>query len=270
MAYKFQDDNELTNEYYESFKSKPKENAGEKKTGDYLDNFIVDEGSSASFRVVQLPSQKTLHREFSHYVDKLNLKELSIPSKVKYVTCLENDECVGEQMIAYLRELKRNTEFKSESEQKLFKALNAISPQPRLYMVGIDRRDGKLKIFNAPKTLGEDLLKLFKSKKYGNPANPKTGYDILFEKVDRKTWKVTPSDDESKLTPEEIQLIESCKYSFDLLKKRATPEYQAKLGISFGGSSEPTSETPKEPEKTPEKETPLTVTPEITDDDIPF
>lgn len=271
--YEFEDDSELTKEYFNATKeeSKPKKETRERIT--FLKNLTLNDGEEMLFRVVQIPGQKTYHRKKSHYVGSVKIPGINIPKNVNFVGCAESKECLGEEIQEYILAKKADAEFGSAEEKKLWTMSNSVSATPRIEMIGIDRRDGELKLWevscHGEKSPGAEVLKWSLSKKYGNPAHPTEGYDFKLKKISKKEWVVTPLDDASPLTPSEIEKIKECKHTFEFSKKKCTIEFQKKLGITFGETE--TVSTPRVPreESAPPKPEPI-VHEEEEDDDIPF
>lgn len=268
MAYKFEDDsNESLQSMLDAVKPKPK--VKKEVDPNRLEWLKVEIGQGLDFRVVKVCDQ-TFHKAKQHFLGGIDIDGVIVPPNTQYAPCTETDKCIGEHIHSYIKEAKSHTEFKSEENRKLFSMMNSVEAADTLFVVGIDRRDNKLKIFQCPKLVGQALLEKAMSKKYGNPAHPTKGYDWKFVRAAKNKWDASPYDDSLPLTKEELKLISETTFSWDHIRSKYTQEAQDKLGIKFGTrDASNTSEVASEPVKPVEMPSDVTSTVD-TENDIPF
>lgn len=266
--YTFEEDkDELLKEMLEAVKAKPKPKK-EEVDPNRPTWLKVEVGDSFDFRIVKVQSDQTFYMAKQHYLAGVNIDGVVIPEKCSYAPCTQNAKCIGCQIHSYIKEAKSHTEFKSEENQKLFKMMGSCEPSDTLFVLGIDRRDSKLKIFQAPKLVGQAFLEKAMSKKYGNPAHPKKGYDWKLVRTAKNKWDVSPYDDSLPLTDAEIKMLQDSTFTWEFIRNKFSQEAQDKLGVKFG-----TKDTPKVNEPASEPARPVEVPSEVVvdhDDDIPF
>lgn len=272
--YKFEDDSSDAAEYLKALEDSEKEQQERKdkknNKEDRIEFFTLEIGKSADFRFVQIPNNKTSLRQKVHYLGAINLKEIEVPSKVSFVTCLEQDGCLGEKCEEYIVNMKSVYDFDSPENKELFKKQCSVQPSPVLNIMGIDRRDGKVKLFQANKPTMVDILNYFNDKDEGNPAHPTEGYDFEIKRKDKKTYNLKKRKSKP-LTEDELNLLTSIKDPFSFVKFKGTKEYHDRIKVKFGA----TQESPKSdivlPPKEEEQEVALEIPKEeIPEDDIPF
>jgi hypothetical protein len=273
--YVFNDDSDEATEYLKALQESEKD--GQKKSKKNFDNeriefFFLKEKEKANFRVVQIPGNKTRFNQKIHFMKGLGATGITIPSKLVYLTCTEDkNTCLGEKCKEYAANLKKNYEFSSDENKALFKAECSVEPTPVMNVVGIDRRDGKVKIFQVNKPTTPDFLELFEE---GNPAHPETGYDIEVTRKDKKTYKLKKLKT-SPLSTEEVKTITSIKDPFSFVRYKASPEYHNRLGITFGDQTKGNSEeAASKPVNANEDHSKVALgkvdLPSETEDDLPF
>jgi hypothetical protein len=110
----------------------------------------------------------------------------------------------------------------------------------------IDPADGIMKIWNLKKKLTESIMTLVKDPELGDPTDPTTGWDIVFEKKKTGPLPINVSYElmqrklkQRPLTVEEIELVANSK-SIEEMLPRPTAQQQKELldKIRNGGSSE--------------------------------
>lgn len=111
-------------------------------------------------------------------------------------------------------------------------------------ILGVDPADGKVKIWNLKKKLLEQVISA--AEDLGDPTNPETGWDVVFEKKKTGPLPINVSYElkvlrckPRPLTDEERAAVAEAK-SIDEMLPRPTPEMQKELleKIRNGGASE--------------------------------
>lgn len=271
--YKFEEDkDESLKQMLEAIKTKPKPKKDEFDPS-RLPWLKVKEGESLDWRIVKVLNGDTFHMEKQHYVAGIDIDGVVIPPNVMYAPCTQTSKCFGEQLWNYIKTKKSVTEFKSEENKALFKMMGSCEPQDTLFVVGIDRRDNKLKVFQTPKLVGQAFLEKAMSKKYGNPAHPTKGYDWKLTRVAKNKWDCNPTDDAVPLTEDELKLLQACEFTWTNVSSKFTQEAQDKLGVRFG-QKDASQNNQAASDASNAVETPVNP-PDVTavvdgDDDIPF
>ena len=135
----------------------------------------------------------------------------------------------------------RDTESFTDAKDPFKEVDSAIySDKPSFAYVTqvIDRKDGKIKIFDLKATVYSAIVEYAKNAEYGDPSDPENGYDINVKK--EKTgpqpqnvrYTVMPARGNKPLTDAEKELEQ---YQLDNIFKRATYEEQKEALIKSTG-----------------------------------
>jgi len=116
----------------------------------------------------------------------------------------------------------------------------------------IDRRDGKIKVMELKKTIFNEIVSLASNPKYGDPADPESGYDLTISK--EKTgplpmnvkYSVLPDRTNSPLTKLELDmtLFELAKIYPESNYEKQCTWLQENTSIIAGSSDVPSSDLP--------------------------
>ena len=149
----------------------------------------------------------------------------------RYVYWVTNNE--GKRTPVECLEFIREKEKFDANQPNPFKEIpeSVFSDKPQFAYVCnvIDRTDGSIKLYDLKRTIYTQLLEFAQNPEYGNPADPKIGYDVTIKK--EKTgalpqnvkYSVMPSRKTSPLTDEEKNLE---LYDLDKMNPRPTYEEQ--------------------------------------------
>lgn len=253
MAYEFEDDSDSVKDYLQSIREPKKKTGGGKK---FLKFLNMKAGDTLDLRIVKTTNNPTFLKQHIHFLGKVFVDGITVPSSIKTITCSESPDCLGEKIVEYINQKKRNTDWDSPENKRLFTAASNASASPAMTMVVINRKDGEFYLFQANKTITEAILECVQEE--GNPAHPTEGYDIRVKKKEKGGSAAKTKA--SKLTDAELSRLESLDDPFAYLREKATPVAHAKTGIVLGSVSK---EEPK-PAFEPEQETTKDL------DDIPF
>ena len=113
--------------------------------------------------------------------NKLRLIGDVLPRYCYWVTTTE-----GRKMPVECLEFSRETESFDNSTANPFKDIDeaVYSDKPQFSYVCnvVDSADGKIKLFDLRSTIYSQIVDYASNPEYGNPADPKTGYDLTGKK----------------------------------------------------------------------------------------
>lgn len=151
-----------------------------------------------------------------------------MPRYVYWLTTAEGKRMPVE-CLRFDRELEIFNDTKKDPIKEIDEAIYSEKPQFAYVCNAIDRKDGKVKLFDLRSTIYKQIVALAINQDYGNPADVDNGYDITVKK--EKTgplpqnvkYSIMPARNNSPLKPEERELE---LYDLNAIFKRQTYEEQ--------------------------------------------
>lgn len=155
---------------------------------------------------------------------KIRLVGELLPRFVYWVTTTEGKKAPVE-CLKFNRETEQFIDTEKDPMQEVSKEIFSDSPQFAYVCNVIDRKDGKIKLFDLKASIYKQILEFAAKESYGNPADEKNGWDIEIKK--EKTgplpqnvkYSVIPDRGNSPLTEEEKKLD---RFDLPQLMKRQT------------------------------------------------
>jgi hypothetical protein len=151
-----------------------------------------------------------------------------LPRYVYWLTTSEGKRMPVE-CLRFDRDLEIFNDSKKDPMKEIEEEIYSDKPQFAYVCNVIDRKDGKVKLFDLRATIYKQIVALAVNADYGNPADSDNGYDITIKK--EKTgvlpqnvkYSIMPARNNSPLKPEERELE---LYDLDAIFKRQTYEEQ--------------------------------------------
>lgn len=149
-----------------------------------------------------------------------------MPRYVYWVTTKEGGKR-PQECISYDRDGQEFNNKESDPFKEIPTEVYSEKPNFAYVCNVIDRRDGKIKLFDLKRTVYTQIVDFARNAEYGNPAHPDTGYDLIIKKektgplAQNVRYTVTPSRNTIPLTEDEKKLE-----LFDLKKMYKKPTYE--------------------------------------------